>query len=420
MRKARTKMNYNATNAGHVKQWLEEKGVPPHVICAILSNTAEESGIEPKNVQNSFNRRYGITDDEYTQRVDLGTYKHPQSGANFISDKVGYGLVQWTSSGRKNGLYLYCKSQNTSIGNLKMQVGFMMQEFATSYKKVYQKMLDANSPYDAAVAMVCEYEVPESVLNKDTKPQTCERRGQLAQEFYARFYGGSNMDTKILALSAGHYLYTTGKRCAKQLDPTETREWTLNARVCDKVATGLNRYEGVKILRLDDPTGEKGISIENRAKMSDQNHADFYLAVHHNAAGRIFNGGGVVVYHYPLERNKAQATDLYNRLIAHNGLKGNRAKPIVATNNLYEVTAPKADSLLIENGFMDSTHDVPIILTEEFAQQTADAIVEFFVNMWSLQLKQEQSKSDILAEIESITANIKALEKRKAELEALL
>ena len=32
----------------------------------------------------------------------------------------------------------------------------------------------------------------------------------------------------ILALSAGHYLNTAGKRCLKSLDPAETREWWLN------------------------------------------------------------------------------------------------------------------------------------------------------------------------------------------------
>ena len=224
----------------------------------------------------------------------------------------------------------------------------------------------------------------------------------------------------ILALSAGHYLYTPGKRCLKSIDPTETREWVLNARICDKLTAILNKYENVKVLRLDDPTGEKGISIQDRAKQSDANKADFYLAIHHNAGIKGGSGGGVVVYHYPLERNKQQATAIYQRLIAHNGLKGNRARPIVATTDLYEVRVPKADAILVENGFMDSTHDTPIILTEKFAQESADALAEYFVNVWGLKLKQDESKSDILAEIESIKNNIAALEKRLAELEALL
>ena len=36
-----------------------------------------------------------------------------------------------------------------------------------------------------------------------------------------------------IALNAGHYLNTAGKRCLKKLDKNETREWVLNNRICD-------------------------------------------------------------------------------------------------------------------------------------------------------------------------------------------
>lgn len=195
------------------------------------------------------------------------------------------------------------------------------------------------------------------------------------------------MAKKIIVISAGHYKYTSGKRCMKSIDPNETREWTLNARIADKVQAGLEKYEEVEVYRLDDPTGEVGISIEDRAKRSDQLGATFYLAIHHNAGINGGKGGGVVVYHFPLERNKDQAKRMYNLLIAHAGLKGNRSNPIVATRELYEVYKPKADSLLIENGFMDSQTDTPIILTEDFAQKSADAMVEFFVTYFGLKAK---------------------------------
>ena len=231
---------------------------------------------------------------------------------------------------------------------------------------------------------------------------------------------------KTLAISAGHYLYTPGKRCIKSIDPTETREWVLNARIADKVGVILNRYEEVNILRLDDPTGETKIKIEQRAKMSDAHNADFYLAIHHNALGKgyAFDGGGIVVYHYGDTKQYPDtvwlANEFYQTVLAHNHLRGNRANPVCQNRNLYEVSAPKARSFLLENGFMDSKTDTPIILTEEFAQNTAEGIAEFFVNYWGLKLKADESKSDLLAELESVEANIKALEKRKAELQALL
>ena len=47
-----------------------------------------------------------------------------------------------------------------------------------------------------------------------------------------------------IALTAGHYLETAGKRCLKSLDKNETREWVLNDRICDKIEAKLKAYSG--------------------------------------------------------------------------------------------------------------------------------------------------------------------------------
>lgn len=413
-------MNYNKENALAIKNYYENQGLPPASVCGMLGNIRGEAGeqMNSDNAENKINKY--LTDAEYTQQVDNGTYACPlpdpkYKGKDFVYDGVGYGLIQWTFWSRKQGLLDYVKSKSVSISNRTAQLEYSIWELTNCHKDLWKRMLDAKDAGDIAVDIMVNYEKPASVDD----PSARAVRASYANEFYEIFYG-SGEKPKVLAISAGHYLYTPGKRCAKQLDPNETREWVLNARIADKLTVILNRYKGIKILRLDDPTGEKAIKIEERAQISDFNNADFYLAIHHNAVGRIFDGGGVVVYHYHYERNKVEATAMYNSLIAHNGLRGNRSNPIANGDNLYEVWKPQADSLLIENGFMDSTHDVPIILTDTFAQQSAEGMAEFFVNFWNLELKEEESKADILAEIESIDNNIAALQKRRAELEALL
>ena len=45
-----------------------------------------------------------------------------------------------------------------------------------------------------------------------------------------------------LALNAGHGKHTQGKRCMKSLDKTETREWVLNSRICEKIESLLKEY----------------------------------------------------------------------------------------------------------------------------------------------------------------------------------
>lgn len=188
-----------------------------------------------------------------------------------------------------------------------------------------------------------------------------------------------------LSLSAGHYYYTLGKRC---IDANKTREWVLNDRICDKIENKLKAYDGIEILRLDDTTGQKGISLAERSNASNKWGADLYLAIHHNAGINGGSGGGVVAYVY----TKPSAEELewqklfYNAIISKTGLKGNRATPL-AKGNLHECREPKAPAILLECGFMDSKTDVPIILTEDFAEKVATACVEVVVKRAKLKLK---------------------------------
>lgn len=393
-----------------------------YAICGFLANWNTESNLRSNNAQNSYMNKWGITDEEYTAMVDAGTWVSPD-GNDFAHDHCGYGLAQWTSSGRKQGIWDYARRTARSIGDMQMQLEYAEIELnSSSFKSTREGLENCTSPSEAAIIIMTTYEKPAS---KDD-PAKQKIRADEAEEFYQKYYGGSEPVKKkrLLALSAGHYLYTAGKRCAKQIDPLETREWVLNARIADMLTDMLMKYDGVEILRLDDPTGEIPIKIEERAQMSDEHNADFYLAIHHNAGINLGNGGGVVVYHYPLDRNLAQATELYNDVVNANGLRGNRSRPIVSTTELYEVCAPKADSILLENGFMDSWTDTPIILTEAFAENTAKGLCKFFVDYWKLELKKGETVSDLLAEIESIRNNIKALEveldKKLVELGAML
>ena len=194
-------------------------------------------------------------------------------------------------------------------------------------------------------------------------------------------------DFKI-ALTAGHYLSTPGKRCLKSLDPNETREWVLNDRIADKVEALLKEYSGYQLVRTDDTTGKKDISLVSRTNAANNFNADFYLSIHHNAGINGGSGGGIVAYVYtnPNAESVAWQTDLYNALIAATGLKGNRATPL-AKANLHEVRETKMPAVLLELGFMDSKTDVPVILTEAFADKCAKAIVDVIVKRGQLAKK---------------------------------
>lgn len=216
-----------------------------------------------------------------------------------------------------------------------------------------------------------------------------------------------------LALTAGHYKYTAGKRIPKELDKNETREWVLNDRICDKIEKKLKAYEGYELLRTDDTTGEKGISNAERIAKANKFGADFYLSVHHNAGIEGGSGGGIMAYVYTKvsDTTKAWQKDLYNSLIKHTGLKGDRATPL-ASANLEECRETAMPAVLLELGFMDSKTDAPIILTDEYAEKCAESIVEVIVKRGELKKKpttvtKTLTAEELLSELKTMGYEIK-------------
>ena len=181
------------------------------------------------------------------------------------------------------------------------------------------------------------------------------------------------------ALNAGHGYDTPGKRCLKALDPNETREYILNKRICDKVQDILKEYSGIEILRIDDGSE---LSVSARAKKANAWKADYYIAVHHNAGLNGKQGGGIEVYTYLTVDQKTFDLQkaVYDSLIAHTGLKGNRSNPLRKAD-LGECRETAMPAVLIENGFMDSPADTPLILTEDYADKSAAAIAEVMIKM---------------------------------------
>lgn len=230
-----------------------------------------------------------------------------------------------------------------------------------------------------------------------------------------------------IALDAGHGMYTAGKRCLKAIDPNETREWWLNNRICKKIQQNLTAYEGYELLRVDDPTGKTDVPLITRTNNANKWGADFYLSVHHNAHDPKTigpNGGtgcGIVamIYTKASQKSKDYQKLIYNELIKTTGLKGNRSTPLVA-QNLHVCRETNMPAVLVECGFMDSIYDTKIILTEEFADESATALVNSLVKIGNLTKKKvETPKEDTSGKIYrvqvgaySVKANAKAMEKK--------
>lgn len=185
-----------------------------------------------------------------------------------------------------------------------------------------------------------------------------------------------------LALDAGHGLYTAGKRCLKSLDPNETREWVLNSRICDKIEQKLTEYDGIEVLRVDDTTGAVDIALSNRCRAANDWGADYYLSIHHNAGVGGGTGGGFEVYRY-IRLSEDGDTAKKQKIIADELIKagvskGNRSSNIKSAD-FAVLRDTNMEAALIECAFMDSATDVPILLTDDFAERVAKACVNAIV-----------------------------------------
>lgn len=134
---------------------LKNYGFPNPAIAAIMTNMAHESGLSPINLQNSYEGVYN--DVTYTQAVDSGTYR------NFVNDAYGYGLVQWTSSGRKQGLYNYAIQTGSSIGDLKMQIDYFVYELQAGYSPLASSLMSSNDASNLTTQFCLNFERPANL-----------------------------------------------------------------------------------------------------------------------------------------------------------------------------------------------------------------------------------------------------------------
>ena len=191
------------------------------------------------------------------------------------------------------------------------------------------------------------------------------------------------------AYDAGHGINTAGKRCDYRLDPKSTREWTLNNRIVNYVEAGLKEYTGYEFIRLDDRTGVRDVPLSERAVKANNAKVDIVISVHHDAGANLGSGCGATVYTATVSSpiTERYQKSMYNSLLKHNPvMKGNRAQPL-RTAGFYIISKTYAPALLIEHGYMDSRVDVPLILSDKFARDSARGHIDFLVKEFKLPKK---------------------------------
>jgi len=172
-------------NEEKIWNFLTGKGLNSYGAAGLMGNLFAESGLNPHNLQNTYEKKLGYTDDSYTDAVNSGKY------TGFTHDSAGYGLAQWTYWSRKEALLNYVKAAGASIGDLETQLGFLWKELAESYTAVLAVLKKATSVRQASDAVLLKYEQP-----KDQSASVQTKRASYGQTYFDKYATKTTNDTQ--------------------------------------------------------------------------------------------------------------------------------------------------------------------------------------------------------------------------------
>jgi len=179
-------------NSSIIWDFLRAKGFNEYATAGIMGNLQAESGLRPDNLQNSYEKKLGYTDAEYTAAVDNGSY------TNFVHDSAGYGLAQWTYYSRKQNLLNYAKQKGASIGSLNMQLEYLYTELKSN-SVIMRELQAAQSVRAASDVILLKFERPA-----DQSEAVQKKRASYGQQFYDE-YAKNESEVKTVGkiISAG-------------------------------------------------------------------------------------------------------------------------------------------------------------------------------------------------------------------------
>lgn len=160
-------------------------GMTPCGACGLIGNLeAESDGFVFNRVEYLCLKRLkengkNYTHESYTAAVDGGKisaeeFLHPLPGKQY-----GYGIAQWTSPGRKAGLYNFARERGVSIADEDMQIAYLLKELEESYPSVLKTLKSAKDVKSASDIVLVKFESPA-----DTGAAVKNSRAARGQKFY--------------------------------------------------------------------------------------------------------------------------------------------------------------------------------------------------------------------------------------------
>ncbi|MDE3839349.1 N-acetylmuramoyl-L-alanine amidase [Bacillus methanolicus] len=193
-----------------------------------------------------------------------------------------------------------------------------------------------------------------------------------------------------ISLSAGHAKTTPGK----QTPDGSMKEWEFNSAVVKYLMAELANYEDVAVLRLDDPTGQRDIPLQERSDRANAWGANVHIDIHANAYGSTWNdacGIETFVYKKSLKEAYSLAQKVQSNLIKATGLKDRGVKE----GDLHMLRETKMTAILVECGFMTNQEEAKLLKSDNYRRIVAGAILAGLVEQYGLKKKAKQEETKV-------------------------
>ncbi len=191
------------TTTDKIYKYLRSNGLTHNGACGMLGNLYAESACQPETVEGLLIQRYDedykgsyssssringgyrrpvntaenreYNNQVYTSRVMDGTITESEflspRGYTGVKHQYGYGLVQWTTRGRKQGLWDRTMKVGKPIYDLQIQVDYLVYELKNSFSTVYSYLTSSSrSLKECSDIVLTKFEAPADADSmKDTR-----------------------------------------------------------------------------------------------------------------------------------------------------------------------------------------------------------------------------------------------------------
>ena len=165
----------SAANERKVWNYSKENGLTDAGAAGLMGNLYCESGIESVIYEWSHHGSIGLTNEQYVARVNSGQY------TNFVNDKAGFGLAQWTYYSRKQALLNTCRG---NIGDMDCQLKYLFYELKTDYSRVLSTLKSSNDVYTCTKTVMLDFERPY-----DQSAAAISNRNSISMKYYNTYSG---------------------------------------------------------------------------------------------------------------------------------------------------------------------------------------------------------------------------------------